>query len=113
MAGSIQPTVRAPQVQITPLLVRLLAALVLPVTCAFLVDRWLGTTPWVTLAALIVCLPLATVLVVKSALRDMDRLIAVVAPESAPVSPAEAASDPVKLSSAAPMAQSIAADQSL
>jgi hypothetical protein len=84
MVGSIEPTGSAPHVQIKPLLVLLLVALVLPVSGAFLLDRWLGMTPWLTLAAISICLPLATVLVVRSALRDMDRLIAVVAPESAP-----------------------------
>jgi hypothetical protein len=54
--------------------------LVLPVTAVLVVDRILGLTPWLTLGALIICIPLSSVLVSRAALADMNRLIAVVAP---------------------------------
>ncbi len=85
----------APGVRIAPLVQRLLFALVVPVTAAFLLDRALGLSPWLTIGAVLLCIPLASLLVSKSALRDMDRLIAVVAPpEPAPPEPAPPESAP-------------------
>lgn len=71
---------------------RVLAALVLPVGCLYLLDRWAGTTPWLTMAGLLICLPVATILVVRLALRDMDAVIAAVAPEPDALAP-DAASE--------------------
>jgi hypothetical protein len=58
----------------------LLFALIVPVTVSFLLDQLLGTSPVVTIGATLVCIPLATVLVSKQALRDLNRVIAEVAP---------------------------------
>lgn len=70
----------APRVRVGALAQRVLLALVLPVTAALLLDWQAGTRPLFTLAAAVICIPLATVLVSKAALRDMDRIIAIVAP---------------------------------
>lgn len=59
---------------------RLLLALVAPVALAILIDRLAGTEPLFTVAVALICIPLSSVLVSRAALRDMDRIIAVVAP---------------------------------
>lgn len=69
-----------PRVQARPLIQVLLIALVLPVGVAFLADWALGTAPIVAVVVSIVCIPLATILVVQRTLHDMNALIAVVAP---------------------------------
>ena len=61
----------------------LLLSLFLPVMVAFSVDLLLGTLPLVTMVASIICIPLATVLVIRSILVEFDRVIEVVAPEVA------------------------------
>lgn len=94
MVAAIEQKEAVPHVRVGPSLLRLMAALVLPVTVAWLLDVNLHTLPLLTLATLIICLPLASVLVVRSSLRDMDRLIAVVAPETEPVAMPVADDDP-------------------
>lgn len=69
-----------PRLQVAPLLRRLLWALLLPVGLALLVDWQLGSLPWVTLAVALICIPLASVVVGRAALRDFERVLAVVAP---------------------------------
>lgn len=71
----------APRIRLAPLAAWLAGTLLLPVTAAFLLDRLLGLTPWLTLAAALLCIPAATVFVSKAALRDLDRVIGQVAPE--------------------------------
>lgn len=70
----------APRLHLTPLLVRLALALILPMAVAFALDQALGVGPLLALLTALACIPLATVLVSKAALRDMDRIIALVAP---------------------------------
>ena len=74
---------------------RLLLSLVLPVSIAFLLDLALGTTPWITMAAALLCIPLASLIVGKATLHDFERIVAQVAPYEA-VDPASqaAAEDP-------------------
>lgn len=69
-----------PRVQVRPLIQVLLIALVLPVGLAFLADWALGTAPLVAVVVSIICIPLATILVIQRTLHDMNALIAVVAP---------------------------------
>lgn len=57
-----------------------LLIMVLPTIAAFIADQWLGSLPLITIAAIIICFPLATFLVVRIALQEMDRVIAEVAP---------------------------------
>lgn len=57
-----------------------LLALVLPVSLAFALDRVVGSTPILTIAAVMIFIPLATLLVNRTALHEMDRIIEVVAP---------------------------------
>jgi hypothetical protein len=78
----------APRIRLTPLALRLGLALVAPVLLALLADWLLGWLPWLTLAAMLVCVPLATVLVSKAALRDLDRVFAQVAPPDEETPPA-------------------------
>jgi hypothetical protein len=54
--------------------------MVLPTVAAVLVDMRLGTLPLVTIAAILICFPLATFFVIRIALQEMDRVIAEVAP---------------------------------
>ena len=59
----------------------LLLSLFLPVMLAFGVDLLLGTLPLITMVVGIICIPLSTVLVVRSILAEFTRVIEVVAPE--------------------------------
>jgi hypothetical protein len=62
------------------LLVPSLFIMVLPTLMALVADKWLGTLPFITIAAIVICFPLATVIVLRIALQEMDRVIAEVAP---------------------------------
>lgn len=79
----------APRIRLAPLARRFVLALVAPVLLALLADRLLGTGPWLTLAAIALCIPLASVLVSSAALRDLDRVIAQVAPQETEAPTAE------------------------
>jgi F0F1-type ATP synthase assembly protein I len=54
--------------------------MVLPSVVAILVDYWLGSLPFITIVVILICFPTATILVTKTALREMDRVIAEVTP---------------------------------
>jgi hypothetical protein len=59
----------------------LLWGLIIPLSCAFVLDRLLGIAPWVTLFGIVVCIPLTSVMVSRVALTELNNVIAVVAPE--------------------------------
>jgi hypothetical protein len=59
----------------------LLFTLVLPVTLAVFIDVTTGTLPWLTIAAAILCIPLATIVVNRTVLAEFGRVVAIVAPE--------------------------------
>ncbi len=65
----------------------LLLTLVIPLSAAFVIDRLTGLLPFVTIVAIVVFIPLATIVVGRILLAELDRVIAIVAPEP----PAEAA----------------------
>ena len=73
----------APRIASRRLLSRLLWALLLPVAAAFAADAVLGTRPLLAVAAAIVCIPLATVLVSRTALTELNKVIQQVAPADA------------------------------
>lgn len=77
-----EPTVNKATARIDwrKLLVPSLFIMVLPTLMALLADKWLGTLPFITIAAIVICFPLATVIVLRIALQEMDRVIAEVAP---------------------------------
>jgi hypothetical protein len=62
----------------------LLFIMVLPTISAFLLDRWLGSLPFITIVAILICFPTATFWVIKGAMSEMDRVIAEVTPPPAP-----------------------------
>jgi F0F1-type ATP synthase assembly protein I len=62
------------------LFVPFLFIMVLPTLTAFWLDRWLGTLPYITIVAIVICFPAATILVTRIALQEMDRVIAEVTP---------------------------------
>ena len=75
----------------------LLLTLVIPMSIAVISDVAMGTLPWLTIAGVIICIPLATVVVNRTVLAEFDRVVAIVAPEEEPeetmaaAQPAEAA----------------------
>ena len=69
----------------------LLLTLVIPMSIAVISDVAMGTLPWLTIAGVIVCIPLATVVVNRTVLAEFDRVVAIVAPEEEPVDAAAAA----------------------
>ena len=75
----------------------LLLTLVIPMSIAAISDMAMGTLPWLTIAGVIICIPLATIVVNRSVLAEFDRVVAIVAPDEEPAEtvaatqPAEAA----------------------
>lgn len=70
-----------------------LLILFLPVLATFALDMWLGTLPYITIVAIIICFPTATIWVIRIALQEMDRVIAEVAPPEPEVESDEVKSD--------------------
>ena len=68
------------QINWRKLLTIFLLVMVLPTLSAMLFDWWFATRPLITIAAIVVCFPTATILVVRIALAEMDRVIAEVTP---------------------------------
>lgn len=58
----------------------LLFTLVLPLSLAIVLDLSLDTMPVATIAASVVCIPLASVFVIRAALSELDKVIQAVAP---------------------------------
>ena len=75
----------APRIASSRLLKRLVWGLIVPVAVAFAADAALGTSPWLALAAALVCIPLATLLVSQAALHELNKVIEQVAPPEEPV----------------------------
>jgi hypothetical protein len=73
-------TPATPQIDWRKLLLPFLFIMVLPSVVAILVDYWLGSLPFITIVVILICFPTATILVTKTALREMDRVIAEVTP---------------------------------
>jgi hypothetical protein len=71
-----------------------LLTLVIPMSIAIIADVTMGTLPWLTIVAVVICIPLASVVVNRTLLAEFDRVVALVAPEEEPeatVLPAESA----------------------
>jgi hypothetical protein len=58
----------------------LLLTLVIPMLIAVMADVTMGTLPWLTIAGVIICIPLANVMVTRILLAEFDRVVAIVAP---------------------------------
>jgi hypothetical protein len=61
----------------------LLLTLVIPMSIAGIADVTMGTLPWLTIVAVVICIPLASVVVNRTLLAEFDRVVALVAPEEA------------------------------
>lgn len=71
----------APRIDYWRALRALLFTLVLPVVVAIALDVVTGLLPIVTIVAAVLCIPLATIVVNRVLLGEMDRILAMVAPE--------------------------------
>lgn len=65
----------------------LLLTLVVPVAAALLFDWATGLWPFITIAAVLIFIPLAAIVVNRSALKELDRIVKIVAPELPPDEP--------------------------
>jgi hypothetical protein len=61
----------------------LLFTLVFPMSLAVTADLLLGSLPWLTIAGVLICIPLATIVVNRTVLVEFERVVALVAPETA------------------------------
>ena len=61
----------------------LLFTLVLPVSLAVTADLLAGSLPWLTIAAALICIPLAAIVVNRTVLAEFDRVVSLVAPKEA------------------------------
>ncbi|MEZ4682159.1 MAG: hypothetical protein R2932_48935 [Caldilineaceae bacterium] len=68
------------RINVQKLLSRTIVSLIVPITVAILVDLQFGWFPWVTIVASVIFIPLSTVVVIRAALFEMDRLIQQIAP---------------------------------
>lgn len=59
----------------------LLLTLILPVLLAISIDLLIGMLPILTLVTSLICIPVATFFVGRAILSEMDRVLAVLAPE--------------------------------
>ena len=58
-----------------------LFTLAIPMSLAFAADVLAGSLPWLTIAAVLICIPLATIVVNRTILGEFDRIVSLVAPE--------------------------------
>jgi hypothetical protein len=72
------------QIEWHKLLLPFLFIMVLPSIAAILLDIWLESLPLISIAAILICFPTATFLVMRKALKEMNRVIAEVAPPRLP-----------------------------
>jgi hypothetical protein len=94
------------------LLVPSLFIMVLPTISAIVVDKGLGTFPYITIVAILICFPTATIWVIRVALQEMDRVIAEVTPpaQDEALLEADVVSDLESYPAAAVSAQALTAD---
>jgi hypothetical protein len=90
----------------------LLLTLVIPMAMAVTADLTTGTLPWLTLAAVLICIPLATVVVSRTVLAEFNRVVDLVAPAEPEPSVEPELPDEPELSNI-PEADSISNDWSL
>lgn len=58
-----------------------LFTLALPMSLAVAADLLTGSLPWLTIAAVLICIPLATIVVNRTVLGELDRIVSLVAPK--------------------------------
>jgi len=68
------------RINIRRLLFALMTSFILPMLMVMLADWQFGLFPWLTIGTSLVCIPLATVIVIRTALSEMDLLIQEIAP---------------------------------
>lgn len=68
------------RINIRRLLRSLIASFLLPLALAILIDLQFGWFPFVTIGATVIFIPLATVIVTRAALSEMDQIIQKLAP---------------------------------
>jgi hypothetical protein len=68
----------------------LLLTLVLPLVAAVLIDVTTGLMPIVTIVAVVIFIPVATIVVNRTVLAEFERIVRIVAPELPPVDAAVA-----------------------
>lgn len=68
------------RINVQRLLRSLITSFLLPLTLAILIDLQFGWFPLVTIGATVIFIPLATVIVTRAALSEMDQLIQKLAP---------------------------------
>ena len=70
----------AARLNIPRLLRKVIVSLVLPSICAMLIDKQLGWFPLVTIGAIVIFIPLSTVVVIRATLAEFDRVIQQITP---------------------------------
>lgn len=68
------------RINIRRLLRTLVTSFIFPLTLAILIDMQIGWFPLVTIGAIVIFIPLSTVIVTRVALSEMDQLIQALAP---------------------------------
>jgi hypothetical protein len=82
-----------PRMNTRKLTLLLVFGLLLPVSSALAVDLFLGSLPVVSIVAVVICFPVAAILISRTALSELDRVIQVVAPIEAPIETAPQAEE--------------------
>jgi hypothetical protein len=68
------------RINVRRLALYLVTTLLLPMSCALLLDLSLGWMPWLTIGATVIFVPLSTVIVIRATLAELDLVIESVAP---------------------------------
>lgn len=55
--------------------------MIIPLVTSILIDILFGLLPWVTISASAIVIPLASVMVTRTALSEFDKVIQIVAPD--------------------------------
>jgi hypothetical protein len=68
------------RINVRRLMALVVYSLMLPLSTLLVLDYVTGWFPWLTIAACVICIPLSTLIVIRTALAEMDRVIELVAP---------------------------------
>lgn len=70
----------AVRINIQRLSLRLIFSLIVPMALTILIDLQGGWFPWLTIVASAIFIPFSTIVVIRTALSEMDRVVQLIAP---------------------------------
>lgn len=71
----------SPSISVRRMIKSMLIWMIIPLVASILIDVSFGLLPWVTMSVSAIVIPLASVMVTRTALSEFDKVIQVVAPD--------------------------------